>query len=56
VETETFGIVSTTHPQLTEAVRQAVLDSRFHPAVLGGRRVRQVVQQPFEFVPQHRDP
>jgi TonB family protein len=49
VEKETFGIVSSTHPLFTDAVRRAVAGARFTPALKGGRTVRQLVHQPFEF-------
>lgn len=49
-EMETFGVVSSTDPRFTEAVRRAVPDARFKPATLAGRRVRQVVRQPISFV------
>jgi len=45
----TFGTVSTTHPVFTEAVRRAVAAARFSPAMLGGRRVLQLLQLPFSF-------
>jgi TonB family protein len=50
VEMETFGVVSSTHPMFSEAVRRALYDAAFVPAKLGGRKVRQLVQQPFHFV------
>jgi len=46
---ETFGVVLTTSPLFTEAVRRAVLGTRFTPAMLDGRPVRQLVQMPFRF-------
>jgi len=55
VETGTFGIVSTTHPLFSDAVRQAVKMASYEPAQRQGRPVRQIVQQPFEFeAPQRR--
>ena len=51
VAMETVGVVSTTHPLFTEAVRQALPEARFYPAIRGGQRVRQVVQLPFRFEP-----
>ena len=45
----TFGTVSTTHPSFTDAVRRAIAAARFTPAMLGGRRVLQLVQLPFSF-------
>jgi TonB family protein len=52
VERENFGIVSSTHDLFTDAVRGAVGSVVFRPAMRQGRRVRQLVRQPFEFVPQ----
>lgn len=51
VNMDTFGIVTATHPVFGEAVRRAVRDQRYKPAVRNGRPVQQVVQQPFDFVP-----
>ncbi len=45
----TFGIVSTTHPVFADAVRRAVTDATFTPAIREGRTVRQLVQLPFAF-------
>lgn len=50
VEDGTFGIVSSTNPLFSEAVREAVEASRFRPAQLNGKPVRQLVQQPFAFI------
>jgi len=49
VENETIGIVSSTHPLFTAAVRSALAGAVYIPAVKDGQRVRQVVQQPFDF-------
>ena len=49
-EMDTFGTVATTHALFTAAVRRAVAAGRFTPAMLGGRKVRQLVQIPFSFV------
>jgi hypothetical protein len=49
-EMDTFGEVLSTHVRFTDAVRRAVGQSRFTPAVLGGRKVRQLMQMPFRFV------
>jgi outer membrane biosynthesis protein TonB len=54
VEPETFGIASSTHPLLAEAVERAVLATRFKPATRKGLAVRQLVQQPFTFAPPRR--
>jgi TonB family protein len=49
VEDGTLGIVSSTAAPFTEAVRVALETAAYVPAVKDGRRVRQLVQQPFEF-------
>ena len=50
VELDTFGVISSTNPKFTEAVQRALPDWAYAPAMLQGRRVRQLVQQPFTFV------
>jgi TonB family protein len=49
VEENTVGVVSSTAPLFTDAVRAALATAAFIPAVKDGRTVRQLVQQPFEF-------
>jgi TonB family protein len=49
VEPETVGIVSSSHPLFSAAVKQAVGAAVFRPAQKAGKPVRQLVQQPFEF-------
>jgi TonB family protein len=49
VEEGTFGIVSSTDPLLSDAVRKAIESASFQAAKLKGSTVRQVVQQPFSF-------
>ena len=51
VEREHFGIVSSSNPLFTEAVTAAVRTVVFRPAMRQGKRVRQLVRQPFDFVP-----
>ncbi|MGQ0648401.1 MAG: TonB family protein [Gemmatimonadaceae bacterium] len=48
---DTFNVVTATHPAFGEAVRRAVKDQRYRPAQRKGIAVQQVVQQPFDFVP-----
>jgi hypothetical protein len=48
---DSFSVVSASHPQFAESVRRAVRDQRYRPAIKGGRPVQQVVQQPFDFMP-----
>ena len=49
VEPGTLGIVSSSHPLFSAAVRQAVAKASFKAAIRAGRAVRQLVHQPFEF-------
>ena len=49
VEDGTVGIVSSTAPLFTEAVRVALESASYIPAQKNGHLVRQLVQQPFEF-------
>jgi TonB family protein len=46
--------VSATHRLFGDAAREALSGARFSPAVLEGRRVRQVVALPFRFTPPAR--
>lgn len=48
-EMDTFGVVSSDAQEFVEAVRTAVAQARFVPAVREGRVVRQVVQLPVSF-------
>jgi len=50
VELETFGVISSTDPKFTAAVRRVLPDWAYAPAMLNGKRVRQLVQQSFQFV------
>jgi TonB family protein len=49
VEDGTVGIVSSTAPLFTDAVRVALESASYVPAIKNGHPVRQLVQQPFEF-------
>ena len=49
VDITTFRVLSSTHDLFTQAVRQHLATARFFPAEIGGRRVKQLVQQPFNF-------
>jgi TonB family protein len=44
-----ISAISSTHPQFTDAVRRALRGARFHPAIISGRKVRQLVQLPVKF-------
>jgi len=49
VEGDTFGVISSTNPLFTAAVRNTIGKAVFTPALRGGKPVRQLVHQPFEF-------
>lgn len=48
-EMEYFNVVSASHPEFSESVREALARTRFAPAMKGGRRVRQLAQLPTRF-------
>jgi protein TonB len=48
-EPASIAFPEATHPLFAEAVRQALLRSRYLPAMIGGRPVRQLVEQRFAF-------
>ena len=45
----TFTVLSSDHTLFTDAVRRALARIRYLPAEVGGRKVKQLVQQPFQF-------
>ena len=49
VEIGTFKVLRSDHALFTAAVRDALVGARYVPADVGGKAVRQVVQQPFQF-------
>ena len=49
IESGSFKVLSSTNALFTAAVRSAMPTLRYVPAEVGGRRVRQLVQQPFVF-------
>jgi protein TonB len=49
VEQGSFRALGSTHDLFTTAVRDALSRARFKPAEVGGRRVRQLVEQSFSF-------
>jgi TonB family protein len=51
VDEETISIVTATNAAFADAVRRAVGEQRFVPARRGGAAVRQLVQQPYQFLP-----
>ncbi len=48
-DVNTFKALTSDHALFTSAVRSALARMRFIPAEAGGRRVAQLVQQPFQF-------
>lgn len=51
IESGTVTIASATHPAFASAVRVALERAVFHPALLDGEPVRQLVELPFDFRP-----
>jgi protein TonB len=45
----TLAVIRSTHDLFTQAVRKAIGQQRFTPAIVGSRTVRQLVQQPYSF-------
>ncbi len=45
----TFKVLKSTDNELTESVKRAISETAFFPAETGGRKVKQLVQQPFTF-------
>ena len=48
-DTLSFHVISATHPEFAQSVREALPGMRFHPAILRSKKVRQLVEQPFMF-------
>jgi protein TonB len=48
-EPGSFKVLKSSHELFTSAVREALPRMRFLPAEVGGRKVKQLVQQPFQF-------
>ncbi len=49
VEIASFRVLRSDHAMFEQAVRSALPNMRFLPAEVGGRKVKQLVQQPFVF-------
>lgn len=49
VEIPSFRVLRSDHAMFEQAVRSALPNMRFLPAEVGGRKVKQLVQQPFVF-------
>lgn len=56
VEAGSVEVLVSSHQLFTTAVRDALASARFLPAILSGRKVRQVVQLPFAFKPEQAQP
>src|SRR3954466_2531507 len=48
-EAGSFKVLKSSHELFTQAVRNALPNMRFYPAEVGGKKVKQLVQQPFTF-------
>ena len=48
-EAGSFKVLKSTHELFTQAVKNALPNMRFYPAEVGGKKVKQLVQQPFTF-------
>jgi protein TonB len=48
-EMGTFKVLKSSHDLFTNAVKSALANMRFYPAEVGGRKVKQLVQMPFQF-------
>jgi protein TonB len=48
-EMSTFKVLKSTHDLFTNAVRASLPNMKFYPAEVGGRKVKQLVQMPFQF-------
>jgi len=44
-----FKVLKSTHDMFTQAVKTALPNMKFYPAEVGGKKVRQLVQMPFQF-------
>jgi periplasmic protein TonB len=49
VDVSTFKVIESSHELFTSAVKATLPRMRFQPAEVGGRKVKQLVQQPFVF-------
>jgi TonB family protein len=49
VDSTSIKILRSSHELFSQSVRQAVLSGRYSPAMLNGRKVRQLIQEPFNF-------
>jgi TonB family protein len=52
-DTSSFKVLRSTHEAFTRAVLTVLPTMRFYPAEIAGRKVKQMVQQPFTFAIAH---
>jgi TonB family protein len=45
----TFKVLQSSHPLFTKAVESGLATLKFSPAVVSGKKVKQLIQMPFEF-------
>ena len=48
-DVRTFKVLKATSPEFVDAVKEGLATMRFTPAEIGGRKVKQLVQEPFTF-------
>jgi protein TonB len=48
-EMSTFKVIKSTHDLFTNSVRASLPNMKFYPAEVGGKKVKQLVQMPFQF-------
>jgi periplasmic protein TonB len=48
-EMSTFKVLKSTHDMFTASVKAVLPNMKFYPAEVGGRKVKQLVQMPFQF-------
>jgi outer membrane biosynthesis protein TonB len=48
-EPQSLEVLEATHPEFEQSVRDALPGMRFSPGIVGGRRIRQLVEQRFAF-------
>jgi hypothetical protein len=46
---DTFKVLKSTHDLFTNTVKASLPDMAFDPALVGGRKVKQLIQMPFQF-------
>jgi len=46
---DTFKVLKSTHELFTNTVKASLPDMAFYPALVGGRKVKQLIQMPFQF-------